>query len=177
MITAHLKEGHKCRISSGITSLCNTIIAAFFKKVCFSMRMIVVKRWKQLVLEPKEYQNSDEWLRVNYSDILQGLDFRIFYIVLFNPIHGLTSWFAILVIKLAQWVERTIYIIDYRSFTLLRDRQKRVSKLCYDLFIENAEKNIKRNSKFFKTYVKSKKNLIVCPKICSCIMSALVMVP
>ncbi|XP_045446715.1 uncharacterized protein LOC123654902 [Melitaea cinxia] len=46
---------------------------------------------------------------------------------------------------------------DYDTFSLLRDRQKRVMRECYDKFIIDAEKRIKINSKYFWTFIKSKK--------------------
>ncbi|XP_045452302.1 uncharacterized protein LOC123661381 [Melitaea cinxia] len=46
---------------------------------------------------------------------------------------------------------------DYDTFSLLRDLQKRVMRECYDKFIIDAEKRIKINSKYFWTFIKSKK--------------------
>ncbi|CAH2085474.1 unnamed protein product [Euphydryas editha] len=47
---------------------------------------------------------------------------------------------------------------DYDTFSLLRDRQKRVMRECYDKFIIDAENKIKINSKYFWTFVKSKRH-------------------
>lgn len=46
---------------------------------------------------------------------------------------------------------------DYDTFSLLRERQKRVQRECYDKFILNAEHKIKIDSKYFWKFVKSKK--------------------
>lgn len=46
---------------------------------------------------------------------------------------------------------------DYDEFSMLRKRQQRVQKECYNNFITRSECNIKNNPKYFWTYVKSKR--------------------
>ena len=46
---------------------------------------------------------------------------------------------------------------DYYTFQLLRKRQKRQQMDCYDKFIRKSEQMIKMDSKFFWSFVKSKK--------------------
>jgi hypothetical protein len=46
---------------------------------------------------------------------------------------------------------------DFNTFCLLRERQKRVQRECYEKFIESAENNIKCSSRNFWYFVKSKK--------------------
>lgn len=52
---------------------------------------------------------------------------------------------------------------DYSTFSKLRDRQKRLELACYDTFITQSEINIKKCSKQFWTFVKSKKKTGVLP--------------
>ncbi|KAG6464267.1 hypothetical protein O3G_MSEX014401 [Manduca sexta] len=46
---------------------------------------------------------------------------------------------------------------DYDEFSLLRERQHRVQKLCFSQFVDSSEKLIKVSPKYFWKYVKSKR--------------------
>ncbi|XP_045446631.1 uncharacterized protein LOC123654790 [Melitaea cinxia] len=48
-------------------------------------------------------------------------------------------------------------ISDYDTFVLLRERQRKVEVDCYNAYIDNAEREINRNSKYFWSYIKSKR--------------------
>ncbi|CAH2095705.1 unnamed protein product [Euphydryas editha] len=48
-------------------------------------------------------------------------------------------------------------VSDYDTFVLLRERQKRVEVDCYNTYIDRAEREISRNSKYFWTFLKSRK--------------------
>lgn len=121
--------------------------------------------WSSLLSEG----NLDDKLHTFYSKIYNS--FETFIPKSTPKNNHYPSWYSSPLIKLIKekskihkrW-KKFHNIRDYDEFSLLRARQHKLEKQCFDNFTRRAEERIRRSPKMFWSYVKSKRGTSNYPK-------------
>lgn len=113
----------------------------------------------QTLLQSKSTENAT---KVLYETLHTLIRKHVPHYTIQSTSHSYPVWYSPALIKIVKekfkahkrW-KKFNNMLDYDEFRLLRERQKRVQRLCYDNYISNTESAISRNPKTFWSYIKA----------------------